>query len=1516
MRKFYTKSPAYIRIALLVFSSFLCSVIFAQAPAIQWTKCYGGSNVDVTQSIQTTTDGGYIVAGLSLSNDGDANGNHGGVDFWIVKLTNTGQVTWQKSFGGTRQDRAYSIQQTSDGGYIIAGATNSQDGDVTGWHQGQQNAAFSSDFWVIKLSSAGNLQWQKCYGGSLDDVAYSIHQTSDGGYVIAGSTCSNDGDVTGYHTNTILPGSSDFWVIKISSNGNLQWQRCYGAVWYEVAYSIQQTSDGGYIVGGYTNSYDGGDVQGSHNPTSGALWGDFWVIKISATGILQWQKCLGGSEEDICYSVKQTNEGGYIAVGYANSNNGNVSGIHGSLSSDCWVVKLNSTGGIDWQKCYGGTKPDEGKCIQQTSDGGYIIAGNALSNDGDLRVNNGNLDFWLLKITSGGIIEWQKSLGGSQNETAWDIKPTSDGGYITAGLTASNDGDVSGYHGNTDFWVVKLGAPLCVGSLVINTTQANICSGTPVTFTSTITNGGTFPVYQWKVNNNNVGTNSSTFTTSSLKNNDSIVCIVASDASCLANPVIISNTIIIKVDSCLPKDDSCITTYFKLLRSNSYSYIFDDFYLMRNNKQLTPTRRYEQLANGTIDVTWGLNLFDEKGNFIKGVNVFLNNISTGFSSRKMTDNTIMLISYSTNSTNGIPRYTFTLVSDNLDIIWSKTAETYANYEFNNGGNGFADLHRDEEGNYYFVATSLGFSFPPGVLAYKMDKNGNQLWLKAYNLEKGLFGTASAVTTASSLIMIVEGDSKGSVTARFDKATGQLLNSYIYQNNFAGAIYKRLAVYDKGRIYYGGNTGSEKFLMGTFDTTGRPLKLRSINNSATIRSGAVKNGMLFANYSYFDGFTFKDVLLKADSNLDIQFYREYGSMYKISRGMGVGDNGYVYTAGIYSTGPQNSLLYPYITKFSEKGELGTCSYSAVVPSITDINPNPVVLSFTPITRSFQAVSVPISFIPDNDGPKVDAILCSSSVNCNSIKLSGTNPVCSLNTNYLFTIKKNIGCDVVPNLSIDTSYVTIASSTDSTLIILFKKTGNTVIKVKLNSGCKVYEDSLLINIQNSPAALNLGPDTVLCTGNTILLNARTGFATYKWQDGSTDSTFTVTAPGTYFVKTTNGCGGVFYDTVIVSSHPPIPFDIGPDLTKCNSDTLTVTAPTGFINYIWTPAYNINSTTSQTVKLYPSVDTIYKVKAEKTPGCFAYDSLRVKVYSSPKINLGLDRNFCLGDSIVLNAGTGFSQYLWSSGNISQQIVVKNAGTYFVTATTTNNCTSKDTITILSVYPNPVVKLDHDSTLCIGSARILNAGNFVSYLWNTGNTSQLLSINTIGMYSVTVTDNNNCKGTDSVKIVTILPSPFNFLPGDTSVCSYGTLQLSSKAAFSKYLWNTNAVTSSINITQPGIYWLQVKDFNNCTGKDSIIVAQKDCLKGFFIPNAFSPNNDGKNDIYRPMLFGKVMQYEFAIYNQWGEIVFKSVDVNKGWDGKYKALPQDGNIFIWTCKYQFENEPIKIEKGTVLLLR
>lgn len=280
------------KLFLLTISIFFWTTFYAQAPEIEWQKSFGGSGVDRAHSVRQTTDGGYIVAGFSNSNDGDVTGNHGADDYWIIKLSHTGEMEWQKSYGGSYSDIAYSIQQTSDGGYIVVGISKSDDGDVI------ENYGYY-DVWVLKLNSTGYIEWQKCYGGSHDDVAYSIQQTIDGGYIFAGGSSSNDVDVTENQ------GVLDFWIVKLNSAGNMEWQKSYGGSENDFAQSIQQTADGGFIAAGRSSSNDG-DVTGNHGSD------DYWIIKLNISGNMEWQKSFGGSGSDVANSIQQTTDGGYI----------------------------------------------------------------------------------------------------------------------------------------------------------------------------------------------------------------------------------------------------------------------------------------------------------------------------------------------------------------------------------------------------------------------------------------------------------------------------------------------------------------------------------------------------------------------------------------------------------------------------------------------------------------------------------------------------------------------------------------------------------------------------------------------------------------------------------------------------------------------------------------------------------------------------------------------------------------------------------------------------------------------------------------------------------------------------------------------------------------------------------------------------------------------------------------------------------------------------------------------------
>jgi len=418
-----------------LFMTFYFSNLHSQsAPAIEWQKSLGGIIDDIAYYVQQTSDGGYIVGGYSLSNNGDVSSNHGNNDYWIVKLDSSANITWQKCLGGSNIDKAYSVQQTTDGGFIVAGESLSTDLNVTGNHG-------SYDCWVVKLDSSGGISWKKCLGGTLHDSGNSIEQTTDGGFIVAGFSYSDDGDVTENH------GNRDFWIAKLDSSGILDWQKSLGGSDNDEAMSIEQTTDGGYIVAGFSKSIDG-DLTANHGLE------DYWITKLDSTGLIEWQKSYGGSGDENANFIQQTTDGGFIVAGFSESDDGDVLLNHGSF--DFWILKLHPSGSIEWQRALGGSDNDKAFSVQQSTDGGFIVVGHSYSLDGDVTGNHSSQDFWIVKLDSSGGFEWQKSLGGSDNDYAKSVEQTSDGGYIIAGVSSSNNWDVSGNHGNKDYWLVKL----------------------------------------------------------------------------------------------------------------------------------------------------------------------------------------------------------------------------------------------------------------------------------------------------------------------------------------------------------------------------------------------------------------------------------------------------------------------------------------------------------------------------------------------------------------------------------------------------------------------------------------------------------------------------------------------------------------------------------------------------------------------------------------------------------------------------------------------------------------------------------------------------------------------------------------------------------------------------------------------------------------------------------------------------------------------------------------------------
>lgn len=490
--------------------------------------------------------------------------------------------------------------------------------------------------------------------------------------------------------------------------------------------------------------------------------------------------------------------------------------------------------------------------------------------------------------------------------------------------------------------------------------------------------------------------------------------------------------------------------------------------------------------------------------------------------------------------------------------------------------------------------------------------------------------------------------------------------------------------------------------------------------------------------------------------------------------------------------------------------------------------------------------------------------------------------------------------VPNAS----YLWQNGSTQPTFLVTLP--GTYWVKITSANSC-TKSDTIIVSYINAQQVY-LGSDTTLCTGSSLLLQTSIPNAQYLWSTGATTNQITVFQSGTYWVRVDNGSCTVSDTINVTFAAPPLLF-LGNDTTLCKNDQLLLDPGITNASYLWQDG------STQPVFTVSQAGT-YWLRVIKN-SCVVRDTINISYYTVPSINLGPDTRFCTGDSIILNAGPGFNQYLWNNGMNTQQIFVYAPGSYSITATTADGCRSRDTIVVNSLYPLPVVNLGFNGPLCIGNNQVLDAGaGFNQYVWSTGHTSQTITINNTGLYAVMVTDQNGCRGYDTAYVTALLPSPAGFLPPDTAVCSYGSISLFPLSSYNQYLWSTGSNNVSISISQSGSYWLQVRDNNNCTGSDTIFVSLKDCMKGLYVPSAFTPNNDGKNDVFRPMLFGNILQYHFTVYDRAGQVVFTSSVPGNGWDGRITGLPLNNGVFVWLCRYQLSGEEMKLQKGIVVLIR
>ena len=355
---------------------------FSLENTLEWQKTYGGSEDDKASAVIQTLDGGFLVLGYSKSSDLDVSENAGSKDFWLLRLSRTGIIIWEKSFGFLGADYGTSLVATSDGGYLITGVLDVSASNGQGNSKSATIKHAGGDYWAIKTDPSGNLKWSRFFGGSFTEVPLGIVETTNNNFIIAGSSDSNDFNISNSN------GSYDFWITKIASDGNLIWEKSFGGSEIDEARAITATNDGNFIIVGDTRSADK-----NVSINNGAA--DVWILKISTEGDLLWEKTIGGASFDVARAVSRTRDNGFLIAGSSRSLD---NGFENKGQNDALILKIDTNGKLLWQKTFGGSEIDFLYGVVELNNKSIIAVGESSSSDQDISKNKGFTDALVIQL--------------------------------------------------------------------------------------------------------------------------------------------------------------------------------------------------------------------------------------------------------------------------------------------------------------------------------------------------------------------------------------------------------------------------------------------------------------------------------------------------------------------------------------------------------------------------------------------------------------------------------------------------------------------------------------------------------------------------------------------------------------------------------------------------------------------------------------------------------------------------------------------------------------------------------------------------------------------------------------------------------------------------------------------------------------------------------------------------------------------------------------------------------------
>jgi len=422
-------------------------------PPQQWERAFGGSGPDTISDIRALADGDFLLAGWSASiTDGLKTASlYGGADFWLIRIDRHGNSKWDQAFGGTGDDVLASLELSEGDGFILGGFSTS---DANGSKKSPNRGG--ADFWVVRVSSDGEQLWDQSFGGTEGDILRDLRQTRDGGFVLVGESYSQaNGNKTSPNR-----GGGDFWMVRIDAEGNKLWDRTFGGTANEFLWSVLETSDGGFLLGGWSSSSNNYGTR-----TSALLGGnDFWIVRTDSNGNQLWDRSFGGTGDDYILTLCQTPDGGFAAGGGSTSvNNGNKSSPNfGGI--DYWIVRMDGAGTKLWDRSFGGTGNDELFALKPAADGGFVLAGrsDSAANGNKTSANLGGDDAWIIGLDSSGNKIWEQAFGGSGDDRALSLTVTDDEGFLFGGLSTSSPTGTkkAPNFGFSDFWTMKFGYDL------------------------------------------------------------------------------------------------------------------------------------------------------------------------------------------------------------------------------------------------------------------------------------------------------------------------------------------------------------------------------------------------------------------------------------------------------------------------------------------------------------------------------------------------------------------------------------------------------------------------------------------------------------------------------------------------------------------------------------------------------------------------------------------------------------------------------------------------------------------------------------------------------------------------------------------------------------------------------------------------------------------------------------------------------------------------------------------------